>query len=34
MIQNQLNNHPKIRLEFKTLSEVFIQSLNRIEPRV
>jgi hypothetical protein len=34
MIQNQLINHTKIQLEFKTLSEAFIQSSNRIEPRI
>ena len=33
MIQDQLNNRPRKRLGFKTLSEVFMQSLNRIALR-
>ncbi len=34
MIQNQLNNRPRKRLGFKTPSEVFMQSLNRVALRV
>ena len=34
MIQDQLNNRPRKRLGFKTPSEVFSQSLNRVAIRV
>ena len=34
MIQDQLNNRPRKRLGFKTPSEVFTQSLNRVALRV
>ena len=34
MIQDQLNNRPRKRLGFKTPSEVFMQSLNRVALRV
>lgn len=34
MIQDQLNNRPRKRLGFKTPSEVFSQSLNRVALRV
>ena len=34
MIQDQLNNRPRKRLGFKTPSEVFMQSLNRVVLRV
>jgi len=33
MIQNRLHNRPRMRLLFKTSSEVFQQSLNRVAPR-
>ena len=33
MIQNPLNNRPRKRLGFKTPSEVFMQSLNRVALR-
>jgi IS30 family transposase len=34
MIQDRLNNRPRKRLGFKTPSEVFTQSLNRVALRV
>ncbi|MDO8714150.1 MAG: IS30 family transposase [Polynucleobacter sp.] len=34
MIQDQLSNRPRKRLGFKTPSEVFMQSLNRVALRV
>ena len=34
MIQDRLNNRPRKRLGFKTPSEVFMQSLNRVVLRV